>query len=529
MKRAVAVAVVVLLLIGTLISIDSSAKVDLKEGHPIVPLTKPYTQHSPIRINSDLEFNTRFSNRTIYGLNINGTEKGCCIFIGNCSQPFTIKNCILHNATGMSSDLYYLNSGIYLCNCSNGTISFNLCDINSYGITIRSSNNNTISNNTCIKNGKGIYLWHSIDNSYIYNKLNNNFVEGFYMLYSDYNLFFKNNCSYQKEGFWIDSSNNNTLSNNICINNVDCDILFNGCDSNKLINNMCIGNDSLGIGLYGSLRTHLVNNKLLSCSLYIVGGKHIDGYLSSYTSHVIGSDNTIDNKPIYYLKNQTYLKVPQGAGQIILANCSHISVENQSLNNQFIGLLLAFSNNCTIENNNFSANKYGIRLIYQCDGNVIANNTISNNMEYGVYIEHYSNRNIITNNKISHNRYYGVCILEYCNYNRIHHNNFFENNYKNSDHAQAIDVTGTNFWNTSTEGNYWSDWTGPDDNHDGIVDIPYSLDKAKKVKDSYPLIDSITGTGNSPLLIYLVVMSFAIFIILIAIVIIRKRKKKKAN
>jgi hypothetical protein len=37
-------------------------------------------------------------------------------------------------------------------------------------------------------------------------------------------------------------------------------------------------------------------------------------------------------------------------------------------------------------------------------------------------------------------------------------------------------------------GNYWYDWTSPDNNSDGIVDSPYGpLDGGANVKDNYPL------------------------------------------
>jgi hypothetical protein len=57
---------------------------------------------------------------------------------------------------------------------------------------------------------------------------------------------------------------------------------------------------------------------------------------------------------------------------------------------------------------------------------------------------------------------------------------------------QANDTSGKNFWNTSTEGNYWHDWTTPDTSPPyGIVDIPYILDGGKGANDSKPLVHSL--------------------------------------
>jgi hypothetical protein len=48
--------------------------------------------------------------------------------------------------------------------------------------------------------------------------------------------------------------------------------------------------------------------------------------------------------------------------------------------------------------------------------------------------------------------------------------------YNNAGEKQAFDDTNYNLWNTSTEGNFWSDWSSPDNNSDGIVDSFYMLD-----------------------------------------------------
>ncbi|MGA1822600.1 MAG: putative Ig domain-containing protein [Thermoplasmatota archaeon] len=65
--------------------------------------------------------------------------------------------------------------------------------------------------------------------------------------------------------------------------------------------------------------------------------------------------------------------------------------------------------------------------------------------------------------------------------NLIYYNNFIDNG---RDGIQAYDVSGQNRWNSSDHGNYWSDWTSPDTDSDGIVDTPYST--AGKGKDYLP-------------------------------------------
>ena len=81
--------------------------------------------------------------------------------------------------------------------------------------------------------------------------------------------------------------------------------------------------------------------------------------------------------------------------------------------------------------------------------------------------------------------------LESGSFNTVWNNTFIDNNGAGStydpDHIQANDA-GTNNWWSSTDGygNYWSDWTTPDADFNGIVDEPYDIDGAAGAKDYYP-------------------------------------------
>ena len=77
--------------------------------------------------------------------------------------------------------------------------------------------------------------------------------------------------------------------------------------------------------------------------------------------------------------------------------------------------------------------------------------------------------------------------------NIIFNNTFVDNNGAGSiydlNHIQAIDDGTNNWWNSSTyeHGNYWSDWTTPDNFPPwGIVDVPYNISGSAGAKDYYP-------------------------------------------
>lgn len=83
-------------------------------------------------------------------------------------------------------------------------------------------------------------------------------------------------------------------------------------------------------------------------------------------------------------------------------------------------------------------------------------------------------------------------------------NNIFINNNGagdefNSSHIQAYCENEKDFWNNSLKrGNYWSDWTGPDENNDGIVDQPYNLSGASN-HDNFPLKEHPFKLIGSPI------------------------------
>ena len=82
------------------------------------------------------------------------------------------------------------------------------------------------------------------------------------------------------------------------------------------------------------------------------------------------------------------------------------------------------------------------------------------------------------NNHVSSNSI-GI-ILDNASYNRLYQNNFIGNAVQGYD-------DNTNEWQYQGEGNYWSDYTGSDQNSDGIGDTPYRIDP--KGIDPYPAIN----------------------------------------
>ncbi|HEX9907767.1 MAG TPA: NosD domain-containing protein, partial [Thermoplasmata archaeon] len=158
------------------------------------------------------------------------------------------------------------------------------------------------------------------------------------------------------------------------------------------------------------------------------------------------------------------------------------------------GIYLMYSDGNELVTNICSSNtEAGIRLYYS-SGNSVIGNTCSYN-SVGIHMYEPCNDNIIQVNIIDNNTWYGIYLGWGMN-NRIWDNSFTYNNGAGDTydpaHVQASSDTG-NWWNTTEGiGNFWSDWTGPDTNTDGIVDDPYVLDGGLGVQDFYPLTTAPT-------------------------------------
>ena len=181
------------------------------------------------------------------------------------------------------------------------------------------------------------------------------------------------------------------------------------------------------------------------------------------------------------------------------------TIKNTIISNVTDGIrLVSNTESNTITHNEIKNNQIGIETLHSIN-NTISYNILSHNQQYNIYLSTDSDANTISFNIMDmskygirikgsqHNHVYKNCIKNnergiYCccgaKSNYIYSNALLNNSLRNAEESISL----TNMWYDSTgKGNYWDNYTGSDQNHDGIGDIPYVIPMADH-QDIYPLM-----------------------------------------
>jgi hypothetical protein len=156
--------------------------------------------------------------------------------------------------------------------------------------------------------------------------------------------------------------------------------------------------------------------------------------------------------------------------------------------NNFYSLVLQSSDNNTVDSNGF---KY-LQLSASNNNTILRNNISYENVQY--IIDIYNS----TNNIVHDNRVEAV----YWNTNlnlgaQAQNNTFYGNTFIGENELVIADDSAyDNSWDNSTKGNYWSNYNGTDNNHDGIGDSPYIIDANNK--DNCPLMKPVATPSSPP-------------------------------
>jgi parallel beta-helix repeat protein len=349
--------------------------------------------------------------------------------------------------------------------------------------------------------------------------------------------------------------------------------------------NRCIGTAGLWcvVAILNSCNGKVINNTISwgAVGVHIAGGgnftiRNNTVYDSSVSGIIIedGSDFEIDDNEVYgcpsgvYVGNPTdqamasdsvitnnYLHENLGDG-IMLEDCTRITVSGNVIeDNADSGIRINRDSNI-IRDNIIQFNDYGLSI--NGDHNVVEDCTISNNTmrgirlngasfnnisdcdisgnnQHGVWI-YSSNNNSIVNCMFGNNGGYGVDIYSDSMGNVVEWSEFDQN----GEGCQVCDDGTENLF----QFNYYSEWTTPDEDIDGIVDNPYVIDGDALNSDLYPRISSCdacirpttttststtatttTTTTDPPMLpiMELAVLSGAAVLVIIVVILAKKR------
>ena len=337
-------------------------------------------------------------------------------------------------------------------NFDNNEIKDNVCEGNTKsGLYLTSADSNTISNNFCSLNGdEGIYFSSSDYNTITGNNCSSNDDHGLHFFSSDSNKISKNRCRSNVDyGIYMNAADVNNVEDNHCDLNGDDGMRFYNADSCTVSDNYYDSNEDDGIYFSNARSNHLLRNKMVKDGLTISGVS-----LQYFNTHTISTNNTVNDKPLYYLKNATNGTVSVGAGQVILANCTNVIVEYQNISNVSMGIRLAYSNNNEIrESISLNNTEYGIYLEHS-DGNYLHNNTLNKN-KYGLYVKDECRNNTIYKNQVDENSY-GIYLYgnsEECKNNTLDSNTCNKNDYSGIDIYKKC--YGNKIINNSNKENYY--------------------------------------------------------------------------
>jgi parallel beta-helix repeat protein len=269
-------------------------------------------------------------------------------------------------------------NALYASNSDNVSIANNRL-VDSYNaIIVTESNGPTISNNSVLDGMFNIGVGDGNDFTITGNVILSNANYGISVYRSQQGLIADNNVQNNSLGVFLESSRDVRIADNFLSNEIEGISLWMS-DNITVANNTIYGSRDHGMRLVYATNHTIIDNVMVDNGIFIVGYK-----LDTWNSHTIETSNTVNGRPVYYWKNAKGGSVPSGAGEVILANCTEVIVENQDLSNSTVGMQLGLS-----------------------PSNIILNVTASGNDQVGIYMI-FSNNTVMNNVTVAENRHHGL-------------------------------------------------------------------------------------------------------------------------
>jgi parallel beta-helix repeat protein len=306
------------------------------------------------------------------------------------------------------------------------------------------SDDNSISDNIFTENNFGIGLrrWAFYTNE-------RNIIER--------NLFITND-----NGLGFFGGSNNTIKNNSFVNNVVNGLFAYFSYNNSIINNTITRNFIAYGAYYGNSNNDVLVGNLFTWNSVGLRGTFLSARISQNTFryHQDAAMSLWDLAESTISEN-IFSGNAQGiecAFSSVLVNTGNIITKNTIVENTGAGLKAVLAQS-RVSDNILIHNAMGIQLS-ECDDTRFSGNTLIEN-DVGLFV---NNTRLNTDNS-------------------IYYNNFMSNT------LNAFDDCENNTWDNGTIGNYWSNYTGVDEDENGIGDTPYNISGGKN-HDQYPTMNT---------------------------------------
>ena len=386
-------------------------------------------------------YSNEVSNNYCDGL---GAEGGIYLAIGahenNITQNYCVNNMYGITTDGCSQNIIQQNNcsigdeGIYVWNSNLTVVKENLIEFYGDGIRIENGINNELMNNEIFNCTSGIFVYESQESILKTNNCTSNLI-GIYLDTSDFTLiqdnFVHKNRGGESAGIALYEADFNEIIDNDCDDNYHGIYVQIGSDYNNIVGNSFSKNDEVGILVEDAYNNTIQSNDCLN---------NYDGIL------IFTGDDC------YVSLNNCSLNIGVGLGFIEIINAT------------------AYRNTCY---NNTGGEGWGIFLVVG-ESSVTENDCKFNTI--GIHTE-ASFDTIVSDNILEQNAGIGFS-LESCNNFTVTWN-IFESNTQNA-LDNSIDIT--------FDYNYWSNYTGPDENDDGIGDVPHNITGTANNADPHPLV-----------------------------------------
>lgn len=469
----------------------------IKNGEDAIKLS--FSNDSSI-INNTLDavtfsdsFNPKIVRNNIFG-KISLQDGGYANISDNCiTSPESYAIYLYEFGQNYISNNYIYNSegGIRLhSNCGNSSFTdLYIINCTNYGgINLASCGNSTLSNVTVINCPSGLRLSYS----------ENCTLDQFYLA-----NFYGGGCD-------ISYSSYSNITNFYIINTSSNGFRLEYTNLSHIRNITIIDSHSFGFKVYKANNCFLFNIQVINTTY--------TGFVIDYSRFNYISEVNITNAEYgldLYSNNQSIFE------KVIVNNCSNDGVQIdsssdlsftncESKNGQLNGFVIEHSDNLNFSSCfSHSNSNYGIEIEYSsyC---VFFKNFVFNNYQYGInivksiFIEVIQS-NIYDNNYIGirmyqsehcsiiysilfRNKYVGLEIekeweVEYTGNNTITRNDFIANNWGEDSFLQSQMQCGISSEKVSY--NFWDSHREPDDDSDGIVDIPYLIGENYELEENY--------------------------------------------